>query len=81
MDSLIDMVTWRDILAGLMKSVGFGFIVAIIGCYKGLTTTGGAQGVGQSTTKTVVLIITSILVTNYFFSLAFFAWLKYEGAL
>ena len=80
-ESLINMVHYWDFWSGLFKSVAFGFIVAIIGCYKGLTTQGGAKGVGNSTTQSVVIIITSILVFNYFFSLVFFAYLKMTGRL
>lgn len=79
MDSLIRMVYSYDFFSGLFKSVAFGFIVALIGCYKGLTAEGGAKGVGGATTQSVVIIITSILVFNYFFSLAFFSYLKIIG--
>jgi phospholipid/cholesterol/gamma-HCH transport system permease protein len=79
MDSLAEMVKHVDLYSGLIKSIIFGYLVALIGCYKGLTTKGGAKGVGTSTTQTVVIIITSILVTNYFYSLAFFAYLKNTG--
>ena len=56
-----------DILQGLVKPVVFGFIIASIGCFYGMTTRGGTQGVGRSTTKAVVVasvwifIITSLL--------------------
>jgi phospholipid/cholesterol/gamma-HCH transport system permease protein len=53
-------VTYNEILGGLIKPTVFGFIIAIIGCYKGLSTTGGTVGVGRSTTQSVV--ITSILI-------------------
>ncbi|MCO4783535.1 MAG: ABC transporter permease [Candidatus Cloacimonetes bacterium] len=75
--SLISMVNIDDLSSGLLKSIVYGFIVAMIGCYKGLNTTGGAKGVGVSTTQTVVLSITCILVLNYFFSLVFFIYQKY----
>ena len=78
-ESLIQMVSNYDFFSGLLKSIAFGFIVAIIGCYKGLSTAGGAKGVGTSTTQSVVIIITSILVFNYFFSLAFFTYLRLIG--
>ncbi|MBW7876918.1 MAG: ABC transporter permease [Candidatus Cloacimonetes bacterium] len=77
--SLTQMVAPHDFWSGLIKSSGFGFLVAIIGCHKGLQTQGGAKGVGTATTESVVLMITSILVSNYFFSLAFFAWMKWNG--
>ncbi|PCJ20377.1 MAG: hypothetical protein COB02_04915 [Candidatus Cloacimonadota bacterium] len=75
--SLVSMVNVDDLSSGLLKSIIYGFIVAMIGCYKGLNTSGGAKGVGVSTTQTVVLSITSILVLNYFFSLIFFIYQKY----
>lgn len=75
-ESLVNMVDISDLISGLIKSTAFGFIVALVGCYKGLSTRGGAKGVGSATTQSVVVIITSILVFNYFFSLAFFAFLK-----
>jgi phospholipid/cholesterol/gamma-HCH transport system permease protein len=55
-----------DVVSGLIKSAFFGMIVAIIGCYQGLTTTGGAEGVGKSTTRAVVLSLMLILVSNFF---------------
>lgn len=81
LESLQEMVTYVDFYSGLLKSAAFGFIVALIGCFKGLNTKGGAKGVGEATTQTVVMIITVILVINYFFSLAFFAYLKYARVL
>ena len=55
-----------DVMSGLIKSAFFGMIVAIIGCYQGLTTTGGAEGVGKSTTRAVVLSLMLILVSDFF---------------
>lgn len=55
-----------DILSGLFKSFIFGIIIITISCYKGLTTRGGAQGVGRSTTNSVVICYSVILVTNFF---------------
>jgi len=50
----------RDVLQGLLKPAFFGFIIAMVGCYKGLNTSGGTVGVGRTTTESVV--ISSILV-------------------
>lgn len=55
-----------DVMSGLIKSVVFGMIVAIISCYQGLTATGGAEGVGKATTRAVVVSLTLILVSNFF---------------
>jgi len=50
---------------GLAKSVFFGYFIAILGCYQGLRTTGGTEGVGRSTTDTVVAISITVLVSNF----------------
>jgi phospholipid/cholesterol/gamma-HCH transport system permease protein len=51
---------------GLMKPTFFGFIISTVGCYYGLSTTGGTQGVGRSTTQAVVAASVLILVVNFF---------------
>lgn len=58
-----------DVTGGLVKAMVFGGIIAIIGCYKGLTTAPGAEGVGKATTGSVVTSIILIFVSNYFLSL------------
>jgi phospholipid/cholesterol/gamma-HCH transport system permease protein len=58
-----------DIWGGMMKSGIFGFILASIGCYRGYYARGGAEGVGQATTKAVVAAGVSILVVDYFITL------------
>lgn len=58
-----------DVTGGLIKSMFFGGIIAIIGCYKGLTTAEGAEGVGRATTGSVVTSMILIFVSNYFLSL------------
>lgn len=55
-----------DILGGLLKATIFGLIIATVGCYRGFITRGGAEGVGESTTGSVVTAIVIILVSNYF---------------
>jgi len=50
----------RDALQGLLKPAFFGIIIAMVGCYKGLNTSGGTVGVGRTTTESVV--VSSILV-------------------
>ncbi|MGI6092360.1 MAG: ABC transporter permease [Veillonellaceae bacterium] len=59
----------NDITGGLVKAMVFGGIVAIIGCYKGLTTEQGAEGVGRATTGSVVSSMIMIFIANYFLSL------------
>lgn len=58
-----------DITGGLVKAMVFGAIVAVNGCYKGLTTGQGAEGVGKATTASVVSSIIMIFISNYFLSL------------
>jgi phospholipid/cholesterol/gamma-HCH transport system permease protein len=55
-------------LHGLIKSVFFAFIIVTVSCYKGFTTAGGAEGVGRSTTRAVVISMILILVFDYFLS-------------
>ena len=55
-----------DLVSGLIKSSFFGMIIAIIGCYKGFDTRGGAAGVGKSTINSVVLSSMLILISDYF---------------
>lgn len=59
----------NDVTGGLFKAMVFGGIIAIIGCYKGLTTETGAAGVGRATTGSVVTSIILIFISNYFLSL------------
>ena len=56
----------NDIVMGLSKPVVFGFILASVGCYMGLSTRGGTQGVGVSTTRSVVVGSVLILVADFF---------------
>jgi phospholipid/cholesterol/gamma-HCH transport system permease protein len=58
-----------DIVIGLVKAFIFGGIIALIGCYKGLTCGLGAEGVGLATTEAVVYSSITILVTNFFLTL------------
>ena len=51
----------RDIIAGIVKSLLFGLIISLVACYKGLTVQGGAAGVGEATTSSVVTAITVVI--------------------
>jgi phospholipid/cholesterol/gamma-HCH transport system permease protein len=57
-----------DIWQGLIKSVVFGMMVTLIGCYQGYNASGGGKGVGQATTRAVVVSSVTILVLDYFLS-------------
>jgi phospholipid/cholesterol/gamma-HCH transport system permease protein len=56
----------NDFIQGITKPLVFGGIIAITACYQGLNTSGGTEGVGQSTTRTVVVASISILIVDYF---------------
>src|SRR5271155_2525640 len=62
-----------DVVSGLIKAAVFGFIVALMGCYQGYYSRGGAEGVGQATTNAVVSASILILLSDYFLTQAFFA--------
>lgn len=64
--SSLESVRIGDFLAGVLKTPVFGYIIAIVGCHFGLHTTGGTEGVGLSTTRTVVAVSISILVADFF---------------
>ena len=58
-----------DFITGLVKAFVFGFIIITICCYKGMTTTGGAAGVGRATTNSVVICYSIILIGNFFLTI------------
>ena len=59
-------VVIRDFLTGLVKSLVFGLIVTLIGCYNGLATEGGTEGLGRSTTATVVQVAMGVIISDFF---------------
>jgi phospholipid/cholesterol/gamma-HCH transport system permease protein len=69
-------VVIKDFATGLIKSVVFGALVTLIGCYNGLATTGGTEGLGRSTTATVVQVAMSVIVSDFFLTklLIFLFW-------
>ena len=62
-----------DVVSGLVKAAAFGFLIAVMGCYHGYHSRGGAQGVGAATTNAVVSASILILGFNYLITEAFFA--------
>jgi phospholipid/cholesterol/gamma-HCH transport system permease protein len=62
----VDFVTHGDVTSGVIKAAFFGFIIALMGCYNGFHSKGGAQGVGTATTNAVVSSSILILAANYF---------------
>jgi phospholipid/cholesterol/gamma-HCH transport system permease protein len=73
MQSSLETVLLSDLFSGIAKTPIFGFIIAIVGCHFGLTTRGGTEGVGQSTTRTVVVVSIAILVADFFLTRIFVA--------
>jgi len=74
LDSARNLLHVWDICSAMIKAICFGALIAVIGCSWGLTTTGGAKGVGQSTTAAVVTALLIIFVTNFLLS-----WLMFQG--
>jgi len=66
--SLQRMVEVSDAINGLAKTIPFALIISLIGCRQGLTTKGGAAGVGRATTSAVVFAMISIFVSDFFLS-------------
>jgi phospholipid/cholesterol/gamma-HCH transport system permease protein len=56
----------NDVTSGLIKSAFFGMVLAVTGCSKGFYTSGGAEGVGRSTTAAVVMGSLYILLSDFF---------------
>lgn len=65
--------TLADLFSGLTKTVFFGFNIAMVACYLGMNTRGGTVGVGQATTKTVVISSVVTLVSDFFLTKLFLA--------
>lgn len=74
LDAVQNFLQVWDLVSAVIKSMIFGILIAVIGCSWGLTTTGGAKGVGQSTTTAVVTSLLAIFVANFFLS-----WLMFQG--
>lgn len=64
LSSAIDTVGVKDLASGLGKTPFFGFLIAILGCYFGMETRGGTEGVGQSTTSAVVVVSIAVLIAD-----------------
>ena len=69
--SLPQFMVFQDLIEGVAKPAVFGFIIVMMGCYVGLNTRGGAEGVGAAVKRTVVLASALILVTDFFMTKIF----------
>lgn len=67
-----DFLVYQDIYSGIFKAAVFGLIIAVVGCYKGFYTEGGAHGVGKATTGAVVMAYMLIIISNYIMTALFF---------
>jgi phospholipid/cholesterol/gamma-HCH transport system permease protein len=74
LDSAQNFLGSWDLISPLLKALVFGALIAVISSSWGLTTTGGAKGVGQSTTTAVVTSLLAIFIANFFLS-----WLMFQG--
>lgn len=71
-------LVFQDVFMGLVKPVLFGFIIATVGCYYGMTARGGTQGVGRATTQAVVAASVLIVVVDLFVTQFLMNVLKYK---
>jgi phospholipid/cholesterol/gamma-HCH transport system permease protein len=69
----LEAMLFRDIVAGILKSFLFGLIISMVSCYKGLTVRGGAAGVGDATTASVVTAITTVIGFDTLFNIVLVA--------
>ena len=72
--SITQQVGISDFISGVSKTVFFGIIVAIVGCYIGMKAEGGTQGVGRATTLTVVVSLVLIIIMDFFLTKLFLAF-------
>jgi len=73
LQNTISFIHTDDVASGLVKAAVFGFIIALLGCYNGYTSRGGAEGVGNATTAAVVSASVLILAFDYVLTELFFA--------
>jgi phospholipid/cholesterol/gamma-HCH transport system permease protein len=71
--SSLDSTEIGDFVSGILKTPFFGYIIAIVGCHFGLQTRGGTEGVGTSTTRTVVVVSIAILIADLVLTKLFMA--------
>ena len=70
-DLVMDSLLIRDIITGILKSFLFGLLISSIACYRGLSVAGGAAGVGNATTSSVVTAITTVIAFDTLFNIVY----------
>ena len=73
LQATVEAIAIKDFVTGLVKAFVFGAIIAGLACYLGLGVKGGAQGVGEATTRTVVLTVVALTVVDLLFTYLFFS--------
>jgi len=72
MNITFDSLIYKDLFSGLFKAWIFGMLIALISCHEGFNVTGGAEGVGKATTRSVVLTFIMIIAADCFFTAMFY---------
>ena len=67
-----DSLLFKDLFTGLFKTIFFGMVIAFVSCYEGFNVEGGAEGVGQATTRCVVISFIMIIMADCFFTALFY---------
>jgi len=67
-----EALLYKDIFTGLLKTIFFGMIIAIVSCYEGFKVKGGAEGVGRATTRSVVFSFIMIIIADCIFTALFY---------
>lgn len=70
-DKTVDALVMKDIVTGLIKSFFFAAIIGTVSCYQGMEVRGGAEGVGLSTTRSVVVSMIAVIAADGFFTALF----------
>jgi len=67
-----EALLYKDLFTGLFKTIFFGMIISLVSCYEGFHVEGGAEGVGQATTRSVVISFIMIIACDCFFTALFY---------
>jgi len=76
MNMTFGTLVYKDLFTGLVKTIIFGMIIALVACYEGLNVRGGAEGVGKATTMSVVNTFIMIIAADCFFTAMFYFFIK-----